>query len=471
MSAIEPKDIRLYCKWLYQLIDRYAWGMRTRKAKAQHANTLARLASARQWRNWRGVTKLTRRHVTAHLDFSEVIFYTSNRSKDRALICIDIDAHQGEEDAEAVAAWIIKKYFHAAYYEPSTGGRGRHLYLCLDIGWDMATEKVNAYLADFGRLLGLLVAAEGFKAGVCGVYGTVTSQRKYGLLVKLPRPETKEQLERLLAMPVYGYADLRRVAVEGMNFEGGNRNAGETVPPDVMREERAPAPASNVGGGRLAALARKRGVVFDLARNLHRMPTVAEATARYLAMGLNHSPPAKDRTNDFEQIIAFCARTFDQSKISPNPHLARPDAYRAIVAELVTDRELRDKSGRPIRRDDLAWFIACIVQGAFEVKDDPALIGCTSREGVMAFFRKLKQAGLHDHLCSAKKYSAMLDICERHVILERFAQHVPPLRMKGVKVVKGKGRRLGPGLALPELRAEFVAFCSRATEAPKTKVA
>ena len=45
------------------------------------------------------------------------------------LLCADIDCHNGEKDVEKVRDWLLDRYFPGAYWEPSTGGKGVHLYL------------------------------------------------------------------------------------------------------------------------------------------------------------------------------------------------------------------------------------------------------------------------------------------------------------------------------------------------------
>ena len=64
------------------------------------------------------------------------------------LLCVDIDCHHGEKDGERVKDLIINEYFPGSYWEPSTGGKGFHIYMKLayDVNYRFNPHQTLRYI-------------------------------------------------------------------------------------------------------------------------------------------------------------------------------------------------------------------------------------------------------------------------------------------------------------------------------------
>lgn len=206
-----------FAKWLFPLIDRVDCGYKHEDGSPRPFHTSAFLTS-------RGhdypPRKVTRTFLQAHLRDEETFYYRSRRRSGFVLAMIDVDAHEGQTDAQAVADWLVSTYFPQAYCEPSTHGRGRHVYAVLRVG-DARPWVVNAALSETAEALALLARQGGFKSTVCGIYGTYTlwitddsGERtigKRGSLGKVPRlSQGLDSFRRLVSAPVFLMSSLVR---------------------------------------------------------------------------------------------------------------------------------------------------------------------------------------------------------------------------------------------------------------------
>ena len=103
-------------KWLEPFIDVRQFSIKRNDCKERiPVNTIAQLNTP--FARW---TRLTKTHLERHLSREATYFYVSKRSADVHLLMIDIDAHDGEEDAWQAARWIVESFFPGVYWEPST---------------------------------------------------------------------------------------------------------------------------------------------------------------------------------------------------------------------------------------------------------------------------------------------------------------------------------------------------------------
>jgi len=87
--------LRTYSRWLYPFLNRYNYGSQTpygdwsqiSKAVLQRA-----IATGR----FRYIPKLSERHLTAHLQETMTYYYTGSRRRNILLLCLDVDAHEGQ---------------------------------------------------------------------------------------------------------------------------------------------------------------------------------------------------------------------------------------------------------------------------------------------------------------------------------------------------------------------------------------
>ena len=79
---------------------------------------------------------------------------------------LDVDAHNGETDAEAVGNWIKRDYLHDTYWEPSTGGKGRHGYYIVAYPKYLSLVYVKEILTEVHKLLNMKREQLGFESKV-----------------------------------------------------------------------------------------------------------------------------------------------------------------------------------------------------------------------------------------------------------------------------------------------------------------
>ncbi|MHC4689682.1 MAG: TOTE conflict system archaeo-eukaryotic primase domain-containing protein [Planctomycetota bacterium] len=230
----------LFGKWLFTYVDRFYWG------EFDEEDLCPKFIYTKLDRQMGyHPTRLTKTHIQEHIQGKSkfaILYYTTRAKSTIALLMIDIDAHMGQQNARDVAEWILSNYFPCAYYEPSTGGQGIHLYLLVEIkknGRHIKRSLFNAYIEDFGEKLAYLVDDE-FMAGtfetanVCGICGTVTCRVKKeskeeihnGKLGKIPKPQSLDEVKRLINMPVYTLEDLDKVLNEAEDRRLEKENTG-----------------------------------------------------------------------------------------------------------------------------------------------------------------------------------------------------------------------------------------------------
>lgn len=125
-------DLRRYSRFIYCHIHRYDYGYR-RPGEDIYRIPKATLLQARQAKSNRSLIKLSEKHLRQHLSQESTYYYTGQRKTTTLLLCVDIDAHEGQEDAWDVARYLRFWWFKDSYIERSTNGAGVHLYFRLDL--------------------------------------------------------------------------------------------------------------------------------------------------------------------------------------------------------------------------------------------------------------------------------------------------------------------------------------------------
>lgn len=88
------------------------------------------------------------------------------------LLGIDIDAHNGEEDARRLGEWLKTKYFPDSYWEPSTHFKGMHGYVKIAYPDCLSLSHVTEVLFEVFRLLDQKRITLGFASSIdppCGL--------------------------------------------------------------------------------------------------------------------------------------------------------------------------------------------------------------------------------------------------------------------------------------------------------------
>lgn len=234
MPKYEPL-VRTFAKWLYQFIDRQDWGRFVPNLGhpmpiLSREEFLFRKNAPRHLHPFRDVPKLTMTTLTEHLAKREVIFYRSFRRAERWLLNIDIDAKnesQTSEGAEAAALHIATKLHKGLYYEPSTGGKGRHVYLVVERGF-LPYDQWKALLAHYVTALKIICLHKKIPVAIdriCGMPTKLSSaadencehvftikEGHCGILSKIPTlPMSELGLNHLMTSPVLKAEDFQRV--------------------------------------------------------------------------------------------------------------------------------------------------------------------------------------------------------------------------------------------------------------------
>jgi len=88
------------------------------------------------------------------------------------LLGVDIDAHDGETDAQAVENWLKKSYFEQSYWEPSSNFAGRHGYIKVAYPCNTHISDVITTFKELFTLLNSKRNQSGFQASLdipCGL--------------------------------------------------------------------------------------------------------------------------------------------------------------------------------------------------------------------------------------------------------------------------------------------------------------
>jgi len=328
---------RKLSKWLYSYIDRYVYGVVDRTTgQPRFAYSAERIASMSKYGGW--VRKITMTDIENHLFAGSEYrrYYTTRGKSSVALLCIDIDAHEGQQNAWHVAVWIVENYFPNAYWEPSSGGLGVHLYILVAVqrsNYPMKRKLFNLHIIDFAKHLKELIADEfGPDSAIAdNVLGTVTHRENGvivpGKLVKIPKPETMKDVEGLTSMPVYELGDLAEVvyeaqgrAVDEFFDEGTDQNVWkEILAGRSKRRKRVRQPMDRESLREQLYDENPNTRVFRavcyLLRTLADVPTPDEVHTFYCEMELNTEEDIGNRRmRRIQDALSKCIASYDPRK-------------------------------------------------------------------------------------------------------------------------------------------------------------
>jgi hypothetical protein len=371
--------------------------------------------------------KMSRTHLYQHLTkvpktetnktgYLETYYYRSNRAAPGfALLKFDIDAKKDETDAHEQAQTIERYYLPGAYFEPSTGGRGSHLYALVQFDRYTPRRLINQWLKCAGIGLRELMKERGFQSTIdvrtCKTFSEVSTDEhgvrhlSMGQLCKIPRPQNLDDMTRLENAPVFKPYHFDRM-IDDFKVLRASKEPIRPVPVAVERiappvdEKAMEAVRINCGAfkGMDATDARSRSVhaVMSLSRQLGRLPNVQEARLFYEASGLATVRPSGDTQEDVKRrerrlsgAIEYAGKTFDVSKCGKGMHL---ETFLPLIREHVKP-ETVTASGkaldRPITDEDLAVCLWVIEQASFERKERRDEQWTVGNERIIAAFRKL----------------------------------------------------------------------------------
>jgi len=350
----------------------------------------------------------SKRRLQAHLQRREVYYYrsryngvarigfgSSDNAKDRLgfdtaafgitgkvrkypyvgvmLLCADIDCHNGEKDARRVADWLLTDHFPGAYCEPSTNGKGIHLYIKLAYNpWDCryrhaTLEHIVRTIGDFGHWLDRERQRLGFDAPVDGLRGLPSLFITQGDRVRIRRsqcikvPICSSGIEDVFSFhisPFFLFGALETRLIDAKERQNLSPKTTSLPPDDLVNAlldvGLAPGSPRNSRGRGVSlnsvypsytvllkqlkaesdAFDRSLGFILAYSRHLRRVPSLEEAmmeyTKRHLNTGEDEDGSRRDR---FEYLIQHVAKTFDAALLRFNYDGFEADR-QATVAEI-----------------------------------------------------------------------------------------------------------------------------------------
>jgi hypothetical protein len=475
--------LRRYSQWLYRFISRYNFGSQSPYGDWTQTPK-AVLKRAMSSGNFRYVEKLTEWHIKAHLEETMTYYYTGSRRQNVLLLCHDLDSHEGQPDAPALADYYAAKYLRDnCCIEPSTHKIGRHMYSLVSFDPYLPTATLFTLTRELNGLMEADRKRAGFQANLDPDTGGLPSDWKHDKmahLIKLPRPKTEEDLQRLLAltpMPLEGLvAAARQVAPSPASFCSTNavtpkgevmpcvsnsiidcgtqpiidsktqdapqsplgkpcvsnsiidcddkRHATEEVEADIQnRQPRKPSSLTRVTESlsdirQRQPLYRALWTVRGLARAYGRMPTIAEALAVYEEFGIGTGPCTPQRIRRFEDAIAYTARTFDPKKVRRRGFLREYPFLKRRIEQAIAKNPVSLRHKRNVLTIDNLCVALFFAQFQLSRGDDKTNCGTLPIKGIVNLSKKLKQD--HGMACIPnQKASACRRILCKLGLLER----------------------------------------------------
>ena len=328
--------LRTYSRWLYPFISRYNYGSQTpygdwsqiSKAVLQRA-----IATGR----FRYIPKLSERHLTAHLQETMTYYYTGSRRRNILLLCLDVDAHEGQPDAPALAEYLATKYLrNNCALEPSTHKEGRHIYFLASFDPYTSTANLFALTRELNGMMEVDRKRAGFQSNIDPDTGGLPSDWKHDKmahLIKLPRPKTEADLQRLLALTPMPLGELvaeaRRIGAVGVSL-----GSQQLVPP---KGGDVPCVSNNIMDcGTLP--------IIDLKTQDAPLPPLGNPCVSYSIMDCENNGHTKESSK--ENIIKENTPTLDiggSQRLGPSEVEADPCVSYSIMDCGTLDHEQRNK--------------------------------------------------------------------------------------------------------------------------------
>lgn len=446
---------RNFAIWLYEYVDRYNYGIIDPKTGTPRFAYSSRFIRKCFERRDSGRIKLRLMHIKEHLA-GNYHYYTTRRSSNISLLMIDIDAHEGQNDAIDVAYWVIQHYHPDAYIEPSSNGEGIHLYFLVDFSYVKRVDAISL-IASYASNLAMTIQAEGFKSKLCCINGGYTeasynnNQYEYNnrsALAKIPCPRSQEAFNQLKSVPIQSvedivsnlkYIDSNYMVVghqcchiddiEG-NFaddsEAGNQLCSssrytvnnlsttnvDSLPQEVKKPDQCIQRMHNNN-----AYTRTFYSLMILSRSLGRIADFEEWHTFYLNKNLHTPDPdenenkvMRERKGRYKRAAKYLQNTFD-------PGLTGSSSYKVgefldAIRRLLTKKDLKNiakeaSMGRSkLYYEDIDIGIGYHLIQVLKHKS-PEQELTVPVDGMIGFFRYLKENGLYRRSCNYSKVKAI----------------------------------------------------------------
>jgi hypothetical protein len=404
-----------FAKWLFPLIDPYDWGaFSAKKQKPMPAYTNDKL-NAYYGKRSCAPPNLTRTRIERQLDGSAKLYYTSLRKSGFALLCIDVDAHNGQSDALETALYIRDAFFRGAFLEASQ--RGYHLYTLARVG--LCTRKVfNAVALQLESNLNTLVEENGFTCPVevLGRFTLVESNKIVEGARAKPTPmphlyNREADMSFLEAMPIFLRLAFQLVddAAEAVRECQSTRH--DTHTSGILEERVGSVPRRDSS----CAWERMQWACFDYTVVYRSLPSIEELLSYYQTV--YGGDASKERIARAKAAIKYRGRTFDSTKASEGGYETQKAQLLEAVRQHCVDRTAKYEA--EITDEDLAIALFVVQCNSFRVYDDERQQWSCPRKAFGGMFQALQKQKLTKRGCSnLNKSVALKVILQRSGLIE-----------------------------------------------------
>jgi len=434
-------------------------------------------------------SQYTKSKLEDHLNNRNVCYYTSNPDNNVWLLCIDIDAKNGETDAWDIASFLTDTYFNNAYWEPSTGGNGVHLYIFLDVNWvwknkyssnrmdefwdnktrsfispkkKMSTSEIRNALSELAKCLKMIVESKGFNAKVDDIKGTPASKDSnglydvMGLLVKLPRPQDNDNIVWLRNSPIFTFDHCLNILRDYDLLFPSESISSEIQSISSCRTQRiipitdgcidraitiSPKIQSLLNSHN--ALDRSKGTCYLLCIKLKRAPALEEVIIEYENLGIATGNETPERIKRHQKALDFVSKSYNHS--FSKKYRCSPGQYLDLIRSNITQNDIisaKEESNfrYSLTFEDIDCVLCYYVEEILKRKSN-RLQFTVSRKGCINRIQEWRQQGLTDCFVNAAKL-----ICARIALvntgfLERLDENYVFASGKGVSKKYGLGFR------------------------------
>jgi len=420
------------------------------------------------------------KELTEHIvhQHESTIYMINSGGFDVLLMLADLDNKNGGADINGATDYFNQRYLNGhGWAEPSTFGQGRHLFFRLHVA-GIKRSLIYSMLKEYKDLI---MGDKRF-----GGFGITLDNVFYGLPTLWKGEKGRETVltrgnELKLPFCSRGEDDLRKLQnLPALDFQSlssflqtrKSTSAATTQPlttPNISRcDKHSSICSSTPKKGQRWDTDNPNGKVrriaccsFNMVRTNGKC-TEDEVLADYHQFYNPTGMDAKDISKREKHIhwqLAQMRQSFQpvDSK-SQNPHSFRKDEYLPLLKEMIPASAFIWKRRERLTPEKLADFVGIKVQDAF-VPKDRHWYGATCRNSTIKNMRAMKAKGLIGWIANNHTYKRLLEIAVEYKLLKVYEKHIPPTSLISSEwyaiTKKGRGRVIGPGMALVAEHARF----------------
>ncbi|HUO08570.1 MAG TPA: hypothetical protein VM008_09750 [Phycisphaerae bacterium] len=386
-------------------------------------------------RNMRGEGKsdsLTMEMVVRHHQGGPILHTRPKHGAPEFWFQIDLDAHHGQEGLQQ-AADLLKQVLPGIYQEPSTRGRGLHLYV-----WVRGVRKpevFNKSMARWEALSKRLVAHAGLDIGVefLHTFTLVTADLqailRRGKTAKAPRPADAAAFKTLLEGKRYTIREISKALSRHLVARGLSTrvpHGTHSIPlPSHYRSISRGVEKHGVVKSQVSVAERikhfRAGTRSDnafermtqaamLFNQLYGRPASVEELLGFYQELFDADPGGTERRARAVSVVKFAESVFDPQKVGRGGFdlAAQLQIVNGVLGRFRHHPTVRYKN--ELTDEDLAIGLYCVERNSFHVWDKPARQYSMAQGSLQGMFRALQAAGLTMRGCNANKEVAIKKI-------------------------------------------------------------